>query len=89
MKSLTLSKKQKTALYWIHHMKYNYPKSLAKQMHIAEKEGEKIIRDLENKKFISVEEREGEIYGSQLTAEGLKFWDKFIKEDPLAEKLGY
>ena len=89
MKTLTLSKKQKTALFWIHHMKYNYPKSLAKQMDITEKEAEKIIGDLEDKKFISIEEREGEIYGSQLIAKGLKFWERFIKEDPLAEELGY
>jgi len=84
-----LSKKQKTALFWIHYMKYNYPKSLSKQMSISEKEAEKIIRNLEDKKFISLEEREGEIYGSKLTAKGLKFWEKFIKEDPLAEELGY
>jgi DNA-binding MarR family transcriptional regulator len=89
MKLLPLSKKQKTALYWIHHMKYNYPKSLAEHMDITEKEAEKLIKELEDKKLISIEEREGEIYGSQLTAKGLKFWEKFIKEDPLAEELGY
>jgi DNA-binding MarR family transcriptional regulator len=89
MKTTALSKQQKTALHWIHYMKYNHPKSLAKQMEISEKEAEKIIRDLEDNKFISVEERDGSIYGSQLTAKGLKFWEKFIGEDPLAEELGY
>jgi DNA-binding MarR family transcriptional regulator len=89
MKKPTLSEKEKTALHWIHYMKYNYPKSLSEHMDISEKEAEKIIRDLEDKKFISVEEREGEIYGSQLTTKGLKFWEKFIGEDPLAEELGY
>ena len=85
----SLSKKQKTAIYWLHYMQYNYPKALAEHIDITEKEADKIIRDLEDKGFISVEERDGSIYGSKLTAKGLKFWEEFIKEDPLAEELGY
>ena len=86
---MNLTKQERTALHWIHYMKYNHPKSLGKQMEISEKDAEKMIRDLEDKGFIGVEERDGSIYGSQLTAKGLKFWEKFIEEDPLAEELGY
>lgn len=88
-KKFSLSEKEKIALHWIHYMKYNNPKQLSKQMEISEKEAEKLIRNLEDKKFINVEERDNGIYGSQLTAKGLEFWEKFIGEDPLAEELGY
>lgn len=86
---MKLTKQEKTAIYWLHYMQYNYPKSLAEHMDITMKEAEKMIRDLEDKGFISVEERDGEIYGSKLTPKGLKFWESFIEEDPLAEDLGY
>jgi len=83
-----ISKKDFEILYWIEFMKYNSPKQLSKVIEVS---GGKLISNLkefEKKGLISIEFREGKVYGSQLTEKGKAIWNnkKYLK---WKEELGY
>ncbi len=85
---MKLTKKEFEALHLIEFMNYNNPELLSKEMKISNEEAENILYSLRNKILITIEERENEIYGSQLTNLGKEIWNSPEWEEYKIE-LGY
>jgi len=83
-----ITKKDFEILHWIEYMNYNNPKLLSEQLDISEDEAKKKLLDLEKRGLIKIENREGKIYGSQLTEKGKEIWNN-QKYNEWKEELGY
>jgi hypothetical protein len=76
-----ISKKDFEIIFSIEFILFNNPKQLSQQLSITEIEAEKKLLEFEAEGLIKIENREGKIYGSQLTKKGLAIFN-----DPKYEK---
>ncbi len=70
-----VSKKDFEILFYIEFGAFNDPKGLSSKLGISEKEAEEKIKEFEKRELITMEYREGKIYGSQLTEKGKQIWN--------------
>jgi NTP pyrophosphatase (non-canonical NTP hydrolase)/predicted transcriptional regulator len=87
-KMVEVSEIEFKAIFWIEHMHYNNPNSLANQINLNNEEAKNLLLSLEEKGLIQIEYREDKIYGSRLTKDGKDIFND-ERWSKLKMELGY